>query len=110
MFVNTMLETRRFGFIANVYLSEAEIDAIKQAKQSTLTDTTDTSLIKLPNQSSTETGGDNQTDPAQPDGTDGYGLVDDERRRDNHRAGQEEGLPGLYDGRARPQPRVRRQA
>ena len=37
MFVNTMLETRRFGFIANVYLSEAEIDAIKQAKQSTLT-------------------------------------------------------------------------
>ena len=37
MFVNTMLETRRFDFIANVYLSEAEIDAIKQAKQSTLT-------------------------------------------------------------------------
>ena len=78
MFVNTMLETRRFGFIANVYLSEAEIDAIKQAKQSTLTDTTDTSLIKLPNQSGTGTGGDNQTDPAQPDGTDGYGLVDDD--------------------------------
>ena len=78
MFVNTMLETRRFGFIANVYLSEAEIDAIKQAKQSTLTDTTDTSLIKLPGQSGTETGGDNQTDPAQPDGTDGYGLVDDD--------------------------------
>lgn len=78
MFVNTMLETRRFDFIANVYLSEAEIYAIKQAKQSTLTDTTDTSLIKLPNQSSTETGGDNQTDPAQPDGTDGYGLVDDD--------------------------------
>lgn len=78
MFVNTMLETRRFDFIANVYLSEAEIDAIKQAKQSTLTDTTDTSLIRLPNQSSTETGGDNQTDPAQPDGTDGYGLVDDD--------------------------------
>ena len=78
MFVNTMLETRRFGFIANVYLSEAEIDAIKQAKQSTLTDTTDTSLIKLPGQSGTETGGDNQTGPAQPDGTDGYGLVDDD--------------------------------
>ena len=78
MFVNTMLETRRFDFIANVYLSEAEIDAIKQAKQSTLTDTTDTSLIKLPGQSSTETGGDNQTGPAQPDGTDGYGLVDDD--------------------------------
>ena len=78
MFVNTMLETRRFDFIANVYLSEAEIDAIKQAKQSTLTDTTDTSLIKLPGQSGTETGGDNQTDPAQPDGTDGYGLVDDD--------------------------------
>ena len=78
MFVNTMLETRRFGFIANVYLSEAEVEAIKQAKQSTLTDTTDASLIKLPGQSGTENGGDSQTDPTQPDGTDGYGLVDDD--------------------------------
>lgn len=78
MFVNTMLETRRFGFIANVYLSETEVEAIKQAKQSTLTDTTDASLIKLPGQSGTENGGDNQADPTQSDGTDGYGLVDDD--------------------------------
>lgn len=78
MFVNTMLETRRFGFIANVYLSETEVEAIKQAKQSTLTDTTDVSLIKLPGQSGTENGGDNQADPTQSDGTDGYGLVDDD--------------------------------
>lgn len=77
MFVNTMLETRRFGFIANVYLSEDEVNAIKQAKQSTLTDTTDTSLIKLPNQGDTENGNDSQT-PTQPDNTDGYGLVDDD--------------------------------
>lgn len=78
MFVNTMLETRRFGFIANVYLSEDEVNAIKQAKQSTLTDTTDTSLIKLPNQGDTENGGDSQPTTTQPDNTDGYGLVDDD--------------------------------
>ena len=34
MFINTMLETRRFGFIANVYLSEDEVkfvtDALRQ--------------------------------------------------------------------------------
>lgn len=75
-FINTMLETRRFGFIAHVYLSDDEVNAIREAKQSTLTDTTDTSLIKLPGQS--DASGEDAPAQTQPDGSDGYGLIDDD--------------------------------
>ncbi len=79
MFVNTMLETRRFGFIANVYLSGSR-DRRDKAGQAEHPDRHDRHLPHHAPQPkySTETGGDNQTGPAQPDGTDGYGLVDDD--------------------------------
>lgn len=77
-FINTMLETRRFGFIAHVYLSDDEVNEIVASRQSSLTDTTDTSLIKLPGQSSGDDPDDSDGTQTQPDGTDGYGLVDDD--------------------------------
>lgn len=66
-FVRTMLETRRFGFIPNIFLSDEEIAQIRDASASSaLTISTDASLITIAaeGESSEET----------PD----YGLVDED--------------------------------
>ena len=73
-FVMTMLETRRFGFIANLFLTEEEVAQIRASNaNSVAVGPTDTSLITLPNQveATPEPSG---TGPA----GDAYGLVDED--------------------------------
>ena len=73
-FVMTMLETRRFGFIANLFLSDEEVAEIRSRNaNSVAVGATDTSLITLPSQSEAEPSA--GTVP----GADAYGLVDEDR-------------------------------
>lgn len=47
IFVMTMLETRRFRFIPNIFLTEDEVDAIKQKKEQRTDVSLDTSMINI---------------------------------------------------------------
>ncbi len=66
-FVNTMFETRRFKFIPNIFLSEAEVDSITSAAKISDDVSTDTSMIVVDAQNEM-----NET------GMDAYGLVDED--------------------------------
>lgn len=73
-FVMTMLETRRFGFIAHIFLSDEEVAEIKSRNTSTEVVEQDTSLINIPTQN-TE-GGEGEGSVAVE--TIDYGLVDED--------------------------------
>lgn len=73
-FVLTMLETRRFGFIANIFLSDEEVAEIKSRNTSTEVVETDTSLINI---SKGPEDGENGQGTEAPQTTD-YGLVDED--------------------------------
>lgn len=66
-FISTMLETRRFDFIANIFLTEDEVYEIRASQEERTDVQIDTSIIQLPSSSpQTEEGG----QPAQPEQTD----------------------------------------
>lgn len=73
-FVMTMLETRRFGFIANIFLSDEEVAEIKSRNTSTETEEIDTSLINIPSKANEGESEGEGTAPEQID----YGLVDED--------------------------------
>ena len=73
-FVMTMLETRRFGFMANIFLSDEEVAEIKSRNTSTEVVETDTSLINI---SKGPEDGENGQGTEAPQTTD-YGLVDED--------------------------------
>ena len=73
-FVMTMLETRRFGFMANVFLSDEEVAEIKTRNTSQRAEEMDSSLINIPSQSQEGTEGEAGSAPAAMD----YGLVDED--------------------------------
>lgn len=70
-FVMTMHETRRFGFMSHIFLSDEEVDAIVNAGKGGPLEDFDSSLITIASQTS-EPGEEN------PDGSDAYGLVDED--------------------------------
>ena len=66
MFINTMDETRRFRFIPNIFLTEAELSTIRNARGDNAQDVvTDKDLISIPSETPVN-------------GQDAYGLVDDD--------------------------------
>lgn len=67
MFVNTMDETRRFRFIPNIFLTETELAGIREKGVMSTDISTDKELINLPAE-----------DEKNADGTDSYGLVDED--------------------------------
>ena len=71
-FVNTMHETRRFGFISHVFLSDEEVEAMVSGGDEGVADF-DSSLITIASQQSGE-GDSQQAD----DGADKYGLSDED--------------------------------
>lgn len=72
-FVMTMLETRRFGFIPSIFLSDAEVAEIRSNNEVTVKVETDVSLIHLPNQDGDVSGiGEEGNIPLD------YGLVDED--------------------------------
>ena len=73
-FVMTMLETRRFGFMANVFLSDEEVAEIKSRNTSTEVVEQDISLINIHGQ---ETEGEEGEDGSSASNQD-YGLVDED--------------------------------
>ena len=76
-FVMTMLETRRFGFLANIFLSDEEVAEIKSKNTTRVYAETDTSLINIPSEDgSGEPGGstDNPVDYVLVD-EDGDGII-----------------------------------
>ena len=73
-FVMTMLETRRFGFIANIFLTDEEVAEIRSRNTSTEVVEMDTSLINIPGQN---TGGE-ESGEASPAEVVDYGLVDED--------------------------------
>jgi len=77
LFVISVDETSAGGFLARLYLSEAEIEAIKSGNKTEISDDkTDASLIKLP--SSTESTGDSTSTPDETDSaTDAPDVTDD---------------------------------
>lgn len=74
-FVMTMLETRRFGFVAHVFLTDDEVAEIKNRNSSTEMVETDTSLINIP--TSSAEGGENSSENSTEQAT-VYGLVDED--------------------------------
>ena len=69
IFTMTMLETRRFGFIPNIFLSQAEIDEIREANNTTVgADEMDSSLISIPA----------VDEVVDKNGVDSYGLQDED--------------------------------
>lgn len=72
-FVMTMLETRRFGFIPNLFLTEKEVAEIKNKNTSTDVAETDTSLINIPNKNEDQNGEEGNATQ-----TNDYGLVDED--------------------------------
>ncbi len=82
-FVMTMLETRRFGFVSNVFLSEDEVNEIK-AKKSVVTDeVVDTSLINIPNKGEATAAEGEAAESQYPEDEDGDGYILDEIKRKN---------------------------
>ena len=77
-FVMTMLETRRFDFIANVFLSEDEVAAIKAQSYQYIDEELDTSLISLPSKANPSEDPDSGSTLSSPSGADAYGLVDED--------------------------------
>ena len=73
-FVMTMLETRRFGFMANIFLSDEEVAEIKSRNTIRETVEMDTSLINIPGHGQDGTGGE-ESGPVE---TIDYGLVDED--------------------------------
>lgn len=73
-FVMTMLETRRFGFIANIFLTDEEVAEIRSRNTITEEVELDTSLINIPGQN---TGGE-ESGEASPAEVVDYGLVDED--------------------------------
>lgn len=71
-FVMTMLETRRFGFLANIFLSDEEVAEIKSNNTTRVYTETDTSLINIPDED-----GSGETDGNTEYLVD-YGLVDED--------------------------------
>ena len=67
-FIMTMLETRRFSFISNIFLTEEEVEAIEASHEQEITEEQDLSLIQIP------------TEPVDPEvpGMDAYGLIDED--------------------------------
>ena len=79
-FVMTMLETRRFGFIANIFLSDEEVAEIKARNTSQRAEEMDASLINIPGQGQDGTQGQEGTqggESSAPAAID-YGLVDED--------------------------------
>lgn len=70
-FVMTMLETRRFGFMAHIFLSDEEVAEIKSRNTSQRAEEIDTSLINIPGHSGE---GEQSGEPVAID----YGLVDED--------------------------------
>ncbi len=71
LFVTTMNETRRFGFIPRLFLSDAEVKELTAKKELPTETVTDTDLITIAAHDSAQQGeGDNHTDA--------YGLVDED--------------------------------
>lgn len=75
VFVMTMLETRRFGFIPNIFLSEDEVAAIKQSNSSTIDVEMDSSLINIP---TANPGNPETNNPESAAAPMDYGLVDED--------------------------------
>ena len=73
-FVMTMLETRRFGFIAHIFLSDEEVAEIKSRNTSTEVVEQDTSLINIPTQNTEGEEGEESVTVETID----YGLVDED--------------------------------
>ena len=73
-FVMTMLETRRFGFIAHIFLSDEEVAEIKSRNTSTEVVEQDTSLINIPTQTTEGEEGEESVTVETID----YGLVDED--------------------------------
>ena len=73
-FVMTMLETRRFGFIANIFLTDEEVAEIRSRNTITEEVELDTSLINIPGQN---TGGEEGGEASPAEVVD-YGLVDED--------------------------------
>ena len=73
-FVMTMLETRRFGFMANIFLSDEEVAEIKSRNTSTEVVEQDTSLINIPTQNTEGEEGEESVTVETID----YGLVDED--------------------------------
>lgn len=71
-FIMTMQETRRFAFISNIFLSPEEVEEIVNANKGEELEDFDSSLIKIASQQSEDGGNLN------PDGSDEYGLVDED--------------------------------
>ena len=66
LFINTMYETRRFRFIPQIFLTEEEVKAIREVEEIDKSTQSDSSLIHI---SEEKTGA---------DGSDAYGLVDED--------------------------------
>jgi len=71
-FVMTMLETRRFGFLANVFLTQEEVDAISTVVDRTANDEIDTSLINV--SAKNEVDGESEAS-LYPEDEDGDGII-----------------------------------
>ncbi len=66
LFINTMYETRRFRFIPQIFLSEAEVAEIRKTEEMDKSSQSDASLITITEEKVSE------------DGMDAYGLVDED--------------------------------
>lgn len=78
-FVNTMLETRRFRFIPNIFLSEEEVSEIQAGREQDKSIEFDSSLINLPSQDQTGEEGETTTQESKyPPDEDGDGIIFEE--------------------------------
>ena len=68
-FVMTMLETRRFTFIPNIFLTEEEVEEIRSRNVRELDSEQDLSMIHIP---------DTSEEPDGVPGADAYGLIDED--------------------------------
>jgi len=66
LFINTMYETRRFRFIPQIFLTEAEVAEIRKTEEMDKSSQSDASLINISEEKVSE------------DGVDAYGLRDDD--------------------------------
>ncbi len=69
-FVMTMLETRRFDFISNIFLTEDEVREIKNSNTARVSEEQDLSLVQIP----AETPAPDASGPV----PDAYGLIDED--------------------------------
>ena len=75
-FVMTMLETRRFGFISKVFLTQDEVDEINSHRAERLDFEFDASLIQIADQNQPVQGQTGETDPKPEENP--YGYVDED--------------------------------